>query len=133
MAHHFHPKKRFLIAVPLGIVAGLICVWLSSKTLPDIWWTAMMWTILSNRILIGIVVWLAWAYTHHPILGFSIPWYFRGFIMGVLVSFSLAFGAIASGSAVEIFWYTLIAGWVYGLVIDFFATKFGGEGKNIAW
>lgn len=32
----------------------------------------------------------------------------------------------------SVLWYTLLAGGIYGLVIDFFATRYGGEGKNIA-
>ncbi len=126
-------QKRFLIALPLGIVAGLICTTLASSSNPDIWGTALMWTILTDRILIGMVVGLAGTYTHHPVFGFPMPWYVRGFCLGVFVSLPLAAGAMMDpNTAWSIFWATLIAGGVYGLIIDFFATKFGGEGKEIA-
>lgn len=49
-------QKRFLIALPLGIVAGLICTYLASGSTPGIWGTAFMWTIITNRMLIGLVV-----------------------------------------------------------------------------
>ena len=52
-------KKRFLIAGILGIVAGLVCTWLASSSLPSIWGTAMMRTIITNRFLIGLVIALA--------------------------------------------------------------------------
>jgi hypothetical protein len=78
---HFHPQKRFLIALPLGIVAGIVCVWLASSTNPDIWWTPLMWAIIANRMVIGLTVALAGAYTHHPVFGFAIPWYIRGLAM----------------------------------------------------
>ena len=52
-------RKRFLIAMPLALVAGLICTALASSTNPDIWGTALMWTIITDRILIGMVVGLA--------------------------------------------------------------------------
>ncbi|MEI6711587.1 MAG: hypothetical protein WCK88_05365 [bacterium] len=42
-------KKRFLIALPLGILAGIVCTWLASSSNSDIWGTALMWTIIANR------------------------------------------------------------------------------------
>jgi hypothetical protein len=91
-----------------------------------------MWTIITNRFLIGLVVGLAWAYTTHPVLGFKMPPCVRGFCLGVFVSLTLATGYMVNASATwTIFWATLIAGGVYGLVIDMLATKFGGEGKDM--
>ncbi len=76
------------------------------------------------------------------------PWYIRGLAMGLLVSLSLAFGSLVGTQDISVygislldggiapdtrvFWYTLAAGGVYGMVIDYCATKWGGEGKNIA-
>ena len=128
-----HPRqKRFVIAMPLAILAGLLCVCLASGSAPDIWGTALMWTILTNRIIIGMIVGLAGAYTRHPIFGFPIPSYLRGFCLGVFVSVSLAAGAMMSpGTTWTIFWATLLAGGIYGSIIDILATKFGGEGKTV--
>lgn len=125
-------KKRFVIAMPLGIFAGLLCTWVSSGSVPGIWGSALMWALITDRMLIGLVVGLAGAYLTHPLFGFPLPWYIRGFCLGVFVSLPLATGAmITPTTAWSIFWATLIAGGVYGLIIDFFATKFGGEGKAI--
>jgi hypothetical protein len=74
-------KKRFLIALPLGVVAGLICTWLASSSAPDIWGTALMWTIILNRWTIGLVVAFAGVYMRHPVFDFRIPPYFRGFML----------------------------------------------------
>lgn len=52
-------QKRFAIAMPLGIAAGFLCAFLASSSVPDIWWTPLMWTIVTDRILIGLVVGLA--------------------------------------------------------------------------
>ncbi len=126
-------QKRFLIALPLGIVAGLVCTFLASSSTPDIWGTALMWTIIANRFVIGLVVGFAGAYTRHPVFNFPIPSYFRGFCLGVFVSLSLAAGVMMDPTGTwMIFWATLVAGGVYGLIIDMLATKFGGEGKSIA-
>lgn len=135
---HFSPmaltacKKRFLIALPLGIVAGLVCTFLASSSTPAIWGTALMWTIIANRFVIGLVVGFAGAYTRHPVFCFPIPSYFRGFCLGVFVSLSLAAGVMMNPEGTwTIFWAILVAGGVYGSIIDMLATKFGGEGKDL--
>ena len=56
----------------------------------------------------------------------------RGTCLGVFVSLPLASGAMVGGDTPwMIFFATLIAGGIYGLIIDGFVTKFGGEGKEI--
>lgn len=87
-------QKRFVIAIPLSILAGIICFAVANSSTPGIWGTALMWTIITNRIVIGMIVGLAGAYIRHPIFGFPIPSYFRGFCLGVFVSVSLAAGAM---------------------------------------
>ncbi|MDR0771525.1 MAG: hypothetical protein LBF15_00120 [Candidatus Peribacteria bacterium] len=52
-------KKRFIISAFLGLVAGLVCVWLASTgSNPNIWglksW--VMWAIITNRLLLGVVI-----------------------------------------------------------------------------
>lgn len=92
-----------------------------------------MWTIVTNRFAIGLIVGFAGAYTTHPVFGFRLPPYLRGFCLGVFISLSLAAGAMITPTTTwTIFWATLIAGGIYGSVIDMIATKFGGEGKAIA-
>ena len=140
--HEKHPARtRFLVAVPLGIVAGLICVALAGQSSPEIWnvKNPLLWTLLTDRFLIGLVIGLAGAYTHHPVFGFRMPAFLRGAALGTLVSLPIAFGAlttpieqIPTGVTLNfIFWATLAAGAIYGLVIDVIATKVGGEGKQL--
>lgn len=125
-------QKRFLIALPLGIVAGIVCTYLASGSTPGIWWTALMWTIITNRFVIGLVVGLAGAYTRHPVFNFPMPSYLRGFCLWVFVSLSLATGyMINTGATWTIFSATLVAWGIYGSIIDMLATKFGGQGKDM--
>lgn len=125
-------KKRFLIALPLGVLAGLICTWLASSSTPDIWGTALMWTIIANRWTIGLVIGLAGVYTKHPVFDFPIPSYFRGFMLGMAVSLSLAAGAMMSpDTSWMIFWGSVVMGGIYGSIIDILATRYGGEGKVV--
>lgn len=136
-----HPaRKRFFTAVGLGVVAGLICIALVGKAQPDIWDVKNMlfWTLLSDRILIGMMVAFAGAFTVHPIFGWKCFAWFRGPALGALVSLPIAFGALTDLTAIPpettaafIFWATVISGAVYGLVIDLVATKVGGEGKAL--
>ncbi|MDQ1343808.1 MAG: hypothetical protein QG650_528 [Patescibacteria group bacterium] len=123
-------QKRFMIAMPLGIAAGFLCAFLASSSAPGIWWTPLMWALVTDRLLIGLVVGLAGAYLVHPVLRFPIPAWIRGTCLGVFVSLPLAFGAMINPTAEgwTVFWLTLAAGAVYGFVIDMLATKFGGEG-----
>lgn len=94
-----------------------------------------MWTILTDRILIGMVVGLAGAYSVHPMFRFPIPAWFRGTCLGTFVSLPLATGAMvmpaAGTDAWTVFWLTLAAGAFYGFVIDLAASKFGGEGPEL--
>ncbi len=100
--------------------------------------------IVTDRILIGMVIGLAGAYRKHPVFGFPIPWFVRGTCLGIFVSLPLAIGMVMGEATTwvmflrmdettpwMIFFATLIAGGIYGFVIDGFATKFGGEGKEI--
>lgn len=55
--------------------------------------------------------------------------------MGLAGSLTLAFGAMTVSHPTiapwSIFFVTILSGMFYGLVIDFVATKWGGEGKML--
>ncbi|MFH0776864.1 MAG: hypothetical protein V1936_04615 [Patescibacteria group bacterium] len=128
-------RRRCLVAVPLGLAFGVLCAWLASQNDPTIFdlHSPMFWTIVWNRLLIGFFVALAGAYKYHPVFGFRFYPALRGIILGALISLALAFGALLTPSdqAVKYFWLTILAGAIYGLIIDLIATKVGGEGKNL--
>jgi hypothetical protein len=128
-------RRRFLVALPLGLAFGVLCALLASRNDPAIFdlRSPMFWTIVWNRFLIGIVVAFAGAYRRHPFFGFRCPPVLRGAILGTIVSPALAFGILITPSpdAVKYFWLTILVGAIYGVVIDLVATKFGGEGKNL--
>lgn len=137
MAFLSHPaQKRFLIAMPLGIAFGFLCSYVASRGMAmAFWWTPLMWSIVTDRMLIGLVIGFAGAFEYHPILGFRLYPCIRGTILGAFVSLPLAIGGMISPSADisawSIFTATMIAGAIYGCIIDLVATRFGGQGVKI--
>ena len=128
--------KRIAIAKFLGLCGGLLCISFVAKEMPEIWdlKNPLFWTIVINRIVLGVMVGIAGFMTIHPIFKFRCFPFLRGAVFGAFVSLSLAFGGIignTSSEAMTIFWATIIIGAVYGLIIDIVATKFGGEGKEL--
>ncbi len=129
--------KRVAIAEFLGLAAGLLCISFVAKEMPEIWdlKNPLFWTIVINRIVLGILVGIAGFMTIHPIFKFRCYPFLRGAVFGALISLDMAFGGLIGNPNPEtmmtIFWATIIAGSVYGMIIDIIATKFGGEGEEL--
>ena len=130
--------KRFVTAMGLGVLFGLLCVFLAAQHQPELAspTNPIFWAILTDRILIGMVVALAGAFTVHPILGFPYRPWLRGACMGTVVSLPLAAGAMSGPETPQlslwvVFSATLITGGFYGAIIDWVSTKVGGEGKAL--
>jgi hypothetical protein len=129
-----HPMgKRKTICVLLGIFCGFACAYCRSIN-PElglfVWGSPQMWHIVFNRFLIGIVVFLAGAFTHNPLRWRLWSW-FRGATIGALVSLDLALSGIVLNLPLSVFWGTIVSGSICGLLIDVLATKFSGEGRKI--
>ncbi|HIJ84239.1 MAG TPA: hypothetical protein HPQ00_08550, partial [Magnetococcales bacterium] len=120
-----HPAaKRFIVAITLGAASGLLCIFLAAQGQPQLasFSHPIAWAIFTDRILIGMVVAFAGAYTVHPILGFAYRPWLRGSCMGAVVSLPIAAGALGgptpeSMSAWTIFTATVLVGTLYGAVI----------------
>ncbi|MEO5376159.1 MAG: hypothetical protein H7832_00005 [Magnetococcus sp. DMHC-6] len=130
--------KRFLIAIGLGGIFGLVCVGLAAHHQPDLASLThpIFWSIFTDRLLIGVVVALAGAYLRHPMFGFPFRPWLRGGCLGAMVSLPLAAGAMGGAAPTGmslwvIFWATFLVGGVYGAIIDIVATRVGGEGTAL--
>jgi len=129
--------RRFFIATILGAAFGVLCTWVASQGSPELFdvKNPIFWSIVTNRMLIGILVATAGAFTHHPLFKFRVHPILRGAKMGILASLCIAFvpaELLPEGlSALKVFWMTIGSGAVYGIIIDLVATKFGGEGKEL--
>jgi hypothetical protein len=81
--------------------------------------------------------------TRSPVLEIPLPWMLRGIFLGAWMNFMLTFFAYDAMQAVMVstfgvggllsspFWFTL-EGAIVGLIIDYAATRWGGEGPETA-
>lgn len=131
--------KRKLISIVLGTAFGFLSAYMLWANIPalqagyDFWGSSLMWNFVFNGFLIWLVVFITWVFTIHPILKFRFYPELRGAIMGGIVSIDIALFAINLGlpAAGKVGAVIILAGISYGIIIDFVATAFGWEGKEL--
>jgi len=91
----------------------------------------------------GAVIAVFGVLTWHPILKLTLPWWLRAPLIGAWLNFVLVFFAYDNMAAMLVnlfgeggvlsspFWFAA-EGAIVGFVIDYFATRFGGQGKETA-
>ncbi|MBD3156536.1 hypothetical protein GF369_01785 [Candidatus Peregrinibacteria bacterium] len=133
-----HPaSKRKMLCLAMGLGFGFLCAYLASSGMEgqDFWWTPLMWSIVINRTLIGFVVFVLGAYNYIPLFKSKYPAWLRGAAIGALFSLGMATGIFMNPEMAEeatmIFWMTIAAGAMYGLIIDSVATALFGDGKKL--
>ena len=133
---------RIAIGKGIGLLVGLIGFISLPHFLPeaDIW---LRWGILLWYITFGAIIGVFGVFTFHPILKLPFPWWFRAPFMGAWLNFVLVFFAHEDMSAMMVsvfgengalsspFWFAA-EGAIIGLIIGFFATRYGGEGAETA-
>lgn len=100
------------------------------------------WGILLWYTTFGAIIGMFGVFTYHPILKLPFPWWFRATIVGSWMNFVLTFFVFdtmqammfdvfgENGIITSPFWFAAEGAFV-GLIIGYFATRFGGEGKEI--
>ena len=133
---------RIGIGKGIGLLVGLIGFFSLPHFLPD---ADMMlrWGLLLWYITFGAIIGVFGVFTFHPILKLPFPWWIRAPFIGGWMNFVLVFFAHEDMSAMMTalfgvdgfisspFWFAA-EGALIGLLIGFFATKFGGEGAETA-
>ena len=131
---------RIAIGKGIGFVVGLAGLITLPFFMPDASWL-LRWGILFWYTTVGAVIGVFGVMTWHPILKLPMPWWFRSTCIGAWMNFVLTFFAYddignamvhtfgADGLLSSPFWMVL-EGAVVGIVIGYFATRFGGEGKE---
>lgn len=124
----------------IGFVFGLAGFFLLPYFLPDAS-LLLRWGILLWYTTVGAIIGVFGVFTYHPILKLPFPWWFRSTVLGAWMNFVLVFFAYNDMQAMmnavfgldglisSPFWFVL-EGAIIGVIIGFFATRFGGEGAE---
>lgn len=131
---------RIAIGKAIGLVFGLIGLTTLPYFYPDAGWL-LRWGILFWYTTVGAIIGVFGVFTWHPILKLPMPWWFRSTIIGAWMNFVLVFFAYnemqqvlahmfgPDGALSSPFWFVL-EGAIIGFIMGYFATRFGGEGKE---
>ena len=130
---------RIAIGKVIGFIFGLIGFIFLPYFLPESD-CLLRWGILLWYTTLGAIIGMFGVFTYHPILKLPFPWWFRATVVGAWMNFVLTFFAFDAmqdmmfavfgedGILTSPFWFTA-EGAIVGLIIGYFATRFGGEGK----
>ena len=135
-----HPSlvTRIAIGKAIGFVIGLAGFVTLPFFLPDADWL-IRWGILLWYTTLGAIIGMFGVFTWHPVLKLPLPWWVRAPLLGAWMNFVLTFFAYDVMKAMlqtlfgpdslltSPFWF-VAEGVVVGLIIGYFATRFGGEG-----
>jgi len=131
---------RIAIGKAIGFLFGLAGFILLPYFLPEAS-LLLRWGLLLWYTTVGAIIGVFGVFAYHPILKLPFPWWFRAPLVGAWMNFVLTFFAyddmalvLASmfgeaGVLSSPFWFTA-EGALVGIIIGFFATRYGGEGKE---
>ena len=131
---------RIAIGKSIGFALGLIGLVMIPFLWPDSSWMERI-GFLFWYTTVGAFVGLFGVFTWHPILKLPMPWWFRSTLVGAWMNFVLTLfiydrlGAMMlelmgeNGLFMSPFWF-VAEGAIVGLLIGYFATRFGGEGPE---
>lgn len=131
---------RIAIGKGIGFVVGLIGFVIVPAILPDAG-SMFRWAMLLWYTTFGAIIGVYGVFTYHPVLKLPMPWWFRAPIIGAWLNFVLTlfiydelaafmtamFGTEGSFSSPFLF---VLEGAVFGLMIGYMCTRYGGEGKE---
>jgi hypothetical protein len=139
-------KPSLVMRIAIGKFIGLIIGFIGFITLPFIWPEAdllIRWGVLLWYITVGAIIGVFGVFTWHPVLKLPMPWWLRAPLLGAWLNLVLTFfaydamlamitamPAVSAAISSPFFWFPL-EGAIVGLIMGFFATRFGGEGKAL--
>ncbi|MEE8371193.1 MAG: hypothetical protein V3R73_03525 [Sphingomonadales bacterium] len=133
---------RIAVGKLVGFLFGLAGLIMLPYFLPEAGWMLRIAVLLWYTTL-GAIIGVFGVITWHPMLKMPMPWWFTGFFMGAWMNLLLvlfAYDLIAEmmitvfgpdGMITSPYW-AMAEGAIIGLVIAYFATRFGGEGPETA-
>ncbi len=129
---------RIVIGKSIGFALGLIGLIVIPFLWPDSGWMERI-AFLFWYTTIGAFVGLVGVMTWHPLLRMPMPWWFSSVLIGAWMNLVLTLFIydrlaemmlelpVGGGLFQSPFWF-VAEGAIVGLVIGYFATRFGGEG-----
>lgn len=131
---------RIAIGKGIGFLIGLLGFIVMAWFMPETGWL-LPWGFLLWYTTLGAIIGVFGVFTWHPVLKLPMPWWIRAPFIGAWMNFVLTFFAYdVMKQAMELmfdpgsilsspFWFAA-EGAVVGLIIGYFATRFGGEGPE---
>ena len=131
---------RIAVGKLVGLIFGVLGFAFCEFFLPETDWM-LRWGILFWYTTLGAIIGVFGVFNWHPALRLPFPWWIRAPLIGAWMNFVLTFFAFDLMNAVLVelfsqgsfltspFWFSA-EGAVVGLVIGYFATRFGGEGAE---
>jgi hypothetical protein len=131
---------RIAIGKGIGAIVGLLGLIFLPYFLPDVGWLPRI-GILLWYTTVGAIIGVFGVFTWHPVIRLPMPWWVRAPFVGAWMNFVLAFFAYdlmkamltsmfgPEGFLSSPFWFAL-EGAVFGIIVGYFATRFGGEGRE---
>ena len=130
---------RIGVGKTLGIAFGLVWFFMLPQYIEDVGLLPRL-GILFWYTTFGAFLGMVGVFDYHPVLKIGMPWWVRGLFIGAYLNLVLTFFAydlmqtflssMFPGQELSPFWFT-VEGAVVGLLIEFFATRLGGEGPAI--
>ena len=133
---------RIAIGKAIGFLVGLAGFVLLPWFMPEAGWL-IRWGFLLWYTTLGAIIGMFGVFIWHPVLKLPMPWWVRAPFIGAWMNFVLTFFAYdmlkqameaifgLDGVLNSPFWF-VAEGAVVGLIIGYFATRFGGEGIETA-
>ena len=132
---------RIAIGKSFGFIVGLTAFYFIPHFLPE-HHASLKWGVMVWYITFGAIIGVFGVYTKVPVINLSLAWWFRGPYIGAWLNLVIALiayktleelliSAFGIDSAFTSPFWMVLEGAIIGFVIDFFATKYGGQGRNI--
>ncbi len=132
---------RIAVGKGIGFLIGLLAFIFIPYFLPGSS-TALTWGFFLWYITFGAIIGVFGVYTKAPLINIAIPWWFRGPYVGGWLNFiisliaydtleQLMVSAFGNNGLLSSPFWLVLEGVIVGFVIDYFATRFGGEGAEI--
>jgi hypothetical protein len=131
---------RIAIGKGIGFLIGFAGFVILPYVMPQADWL-LRWGILLWYMTLGAIIGMFGVFARHPMLKLPFPWWVRAPLLGAWMNFVLTLCAYDTRQAVMVsafgpdgvlaspFWFAA-EGAIVGLIIGFFATRYGGEGPE---